>query len=209
MSALVVITAFVLSFKALPPQTGAGLAQTGDHWRELAPEYPANISGRLSFFTGATFGTCRRDHSDVPAIGPCGEVSFGLEHRITARFVSSTELGIGFFPDSRSGDASYGIERRTGSPLFLAARYALGYDFTHRFFVRAGPQLRVAFAFGRPVPGVQLALDHGTRIERFELGVRLFVGVDGVAQTGPDSGRPHWSPAACLGVLLLARYPFT
>ena len=159
-------------------------------------------------FTGITLGSCRRDHSDVPAIGACGEVSFGLEQRIARRFTLASELGIGFFPASRSGDWAYGVERRSGSPLYLAARWALGYDFSPRFFMRAGPQVRVAFAFDRPVPGVQLALDQGTRLERFEAGVRLYLGVDGVARTGGNADWPHWSAAWSLGVMLLVRYQF-
>lgn len=168
-------------------------------------ELPHEAVGTVHFYEGRAIGSCRRDDVDLSAVAFCGEAYVGFDLRFASRWTLNTELGVGFFPSRHSGDSGYGIERRSGGPLYLAMRWGVGYDFTERFFMRAGPQVRVAFAFNRPVPGVQLAFDHGTRFGRLELGVRTFFGVDGVASTGGAADAPHWKAAFALGVLAFVR----
>ena len=192
-SALFSIAAFVLSSSALVTTSSTG-------------DLPNDSVGAVHVYLGRAAGPCRRDDPDVSSVGACGEAFLAADLRLAARWVLNVELGVGFFPASRSGNSDYGTERHTGGPLFLSFRWAAGYDFTRRFFARLGPQLRVAFAFDRPVPGVQLALDLGTRFDRVELGVRSFGGVDGVASTGGAADGPHWRAALSVGVLVFLRF---
>lgn len=171
-----------------------------------AGDLPRDTVGAVHVYLGRSAGPCRRDDPDVSSVGACGEAFVGSDLRLAARWTFNVELGLGFFPANRSGNSDYGAERHTGGPLYLSLRWAAGYDFTERFFARLGPQLRVAFAFNRPVPGVQLGLDLGTRFDRLEVGVRSFAGVDGVASTGGAADGPHWRAALSLGVLVFVRF---
>jgi hypothetical protein len=167
------------------------------------PDEPGKPNKKVHLFVSAGIGSCTRHDAKVGAAGMCGDVvPLGLDVPLRMPFHFSVEGAFGAMSQVLSGD-NLGV-LRSGGGAYMALRPLFGYDVTRLFFVRAGPQLRVAWSLGNAAPGVMGLIDLGTRIfSRVEIGPRGFLGVDDVISV--DSRGAHHGFAFAFGATLLAR----
>jgi hypothetical protein len=99
-----------------------------------------------------------------------------------------TEFGVGILPNLQADPQDY-VRRRTGGG-YLVFRPLAGYDVTPHFYIRGGGEAQV-FHYETVDGNFHGVLELGTRIERFEVGVRAFVGMDGILAQGTSSAGPE------------------
>ena len=106
---------------------------------------------------------------------------------------ATLDLGFGGAPYMSAGDPNYGVSRSVGG-FYVGPRLLLGYDVTRHLYVRAGGEALFATSpsqwsehgvveLGTSVPGTLWCGAHSD----FELGLRPYIGRDGVQTTGAST----------------------
>lgn len=151
---------------------------------------PANVpdADHPHFVLGGVLGSCTRHDPNVGVTSVCGEATLGVDFPFSTKWVHmhvGGELGFGANTQSSTGDSMVGLAVQSGG-AFLSARAWLTYDATRLLFLRGGPEILFAYDLETVTPSVHGFLDFGTRFfsSVVELGLRAYIGVDGLTKTG-------------------------
>jgi hypothetical protein len=138
-------------------------------------------------------GSCTRLDSNIGSSGLCGEVGPSVDLPFATSWRATVDLGFGGAPYLSAGDPSCGVSRSVGG-FYVSPRLLLGYDVTSHLYVRGGGEAlfspspdqwsaHAVVELGTSVPGTWWC---GSTSD-FELGLRPYVGRDGVQTTGASN----------------------